>query len=616
MGFCNKYDNEERKAEQGPTGAIDELKQLLEAKIWGKSAIWGNKSRRLEQQVRSLGKNRGPEQDRASGWRPQKRPTGAWEQAFRAAESSLEQTGGGLMPSRSQLLAGRSRSLANQASQVKGQGKGIADQGGLGGVGQAEPGGAFETAALLAGIAAFGITLATDAQFPGRRADLEIPGQADTAIRQAQANGEAVAQGALWIGELAGLARQGLWRGSLRQGDIGIRLADTFLAADPLGSAVLVVVAVGKHLVAQRAERIAVLVIAAFETGEGIVVAMHRQQTDGTQGLQLVMDVAQDRFVAFTGVAQEFPDLEIGEAVAQALEPGDGEQVVIDIGRSAGPGQGPELEEAIIDNTKGLGFVAEVVFAGWPGGLLRSGIRVGTGPVGARVVDIGGLGIAWGGETAVLPARVAVTGTALLALVLGRTRPPGGGQAADWSLVNTALVRASLDQLAVAGQAHAPFRRVAREGGLAGDQAVGHQAQDQAGLAVCQPIQLGVGQRHPKSGRAGQIGWIETQPAAVAPAAFGGAQFLYQSFPVPALVDGQKSGQPQAHRIKGGWAKLALEALGEVGPPGREVEQAQGEVEFVQSVQLGAAEQVWGGLPAVVRATPAPGPGRGIARSR
>jgi len=37
--------------------------------------------------------------------------------------------------------------------------------------------------------------------------------------------------------------------------------------------------------------------------------------------------------------------------------------MVIDIGRSAGPRQGPELEEAVIDNIEGLGFVAEVVFA-------------------------------------------------------------------------------------------------------------------------------------------------------------------------------------------------------------------------------------------------------------
>ena len=101
------------------------------------------------------------------------------------------------------------------------------------------------------------------------------------------------------------------------------------------------------------------------------------------------MDVAQDRFVAFTGIAQEFPDLEIGETGPQGLKARDGEQVVIDISRGAGAGQGPELEKAIIDNTKGLGFVAKVMFAAWFGRLLglRSAfpgrMRVGTGLVGA-----------------------------------------------------------------------------------------------------------------------------------------------------------------------------------------------------------------------------------------
>ena len=103
---------------------------------------------------------------------------------------------------------------------------------------------------------------------------------------------------------------------------VRVRLMGAFLAAEPLGCAMLIIVAVGKHLVAQRTEGGAFLVVAALQTGEGIVVAMDRQQTNDAQRLQLIMDVAQDRFVAFTGVTQEFPDLEIGEAGAQAFEAG------------------------------------------------------------------------------------------------------------------------------------------------------------------------------------------------------------------------------------------------------------------------------------------------------
>ena len=103
-------------------------------------------------------------------------------------------------------MPGRPGSLANQTSQVKGQREGIADQGRLGGVGQAEPGRALETTALLTGIAGFGIALASDAQFPGGRTDRQVPRQADTAIGQAEAGSEAEAQGVEWVDVLAGQA--------------------------------------------------------------------------------------------------------------------------------------------------------------------------------------------------------------------------------------------------------------------------------------------------------------------------------------------------------------------------------------------------------------------------
>jgi hypothetical protein len=94
---------------------------------------------------------------------------------------------------------------------------------------------------------------------------------------------------------------------------------------------------------------------------------------------------------------------------------------------------------------------------------------------------------------------------------------------------------------------------------------------------------MGVGERHAEGGGAGHIARIEAQPAAVSQAAFGGVQFTRQSFPIPALVDGEMCRQPQAQGVKGGRTELALEALGKVGSPGGEVEQAQHEIEFVQS---------------------------------
>ena len=83
--------------------------------------------------------------------------------------------------------------------------------------------------------------------------------------------------------------------------------------------------AVGKQAVAQRAERIAVLIVTAPQAGERIVIAFERQQADGAQRLQVIVDIAQDFLVAFAGIAQDFPDLQFGEAGAQGLEARDGE---------------------------------------------------------------------------------------------------------------------------------------------------------------------------------------------------------------------------------------------------------------------------------------------------
>lgn len=89
-----------------------------------------------------------------------------------ALEAGGGLSGAGLRPSGGlcrwgRRLAGGAGGLPHQAHQVEGQREGIADEHGLGGVGQAEPGRAFETAAGLAGIAGFGIALAAHAQLPG-----------------------------------------------------------------------------------------------------------------------------------------------------------------------------------------------------------------------------------------------------------------------------------------------------------------------------------------------------------------------------------------------------------------------------------------------------------------
>lgn len=86
-------------------------------------------------------------------------------------------------------------SLPDEAGDIEDIGQDVGQDGSLGAVGPAEPGGAFHSPPGLVGIAALGVTLASHAQFPGRGAHLEVTGQADVAIGEGDVHGGQVAQG-------------------------------------------------------------------------------------------------------------------------------------------------------------------------------------------------------------------------------------------------------------------------------------------------------------------------------------------------------------------------------------------------------------------------------------
>lgn len=209
--------------------------------------------------------------------------------------------------------------------------------------------------------------------------------------------------------------------------DVWIRLVGALLAADPLGGAMFVIVAVAEQAVAQRAEGVAMFIIAAFQASKGQVISVHMQQADGAQGFQVIVNVAQDFLVAFARISQQFADLEFGKPQPERLETGDGEQMVIDVGRGAGTGEGPEQKKAVINDVEGLGFVAEAVFAFGLGRLLRLGVAcfgsigVRAGAVRARIVDIGRIRIAGSGKAAVFPADFCIAGATFLASFPSRT---------------------------------------------------------------------------------------------------------------------------------------------------------------------------------------------------
>ena len=126
----------------------------------------------------------------------QKQPATRWLRARAGVEKVSVSRGAG----------GWLRSLADQAGEIEGQGKGVRDEHGFGGVVEAEPGGALDAAALLDGISALGVALASDAQLPGIGTDLEIACQADAAIWEGKASGEGETQGMIGMDELTGLA--------------------------------------------------------------------------------------------------------------------------------------------------------------------------------------------------------------------------------------------------------------------------------------------------------------------------------------------------------------------------------------------------------------------------
>ena len=160
------------------------------------------------------------------------------------------------------------RSFGDQAGEIEGQREGIADEHGLGGVGQAEGGRPFEMSACLSGIAALGIGLPADAQLPGIGTDLHVTCQADGSIGQGECGGQGESQGMDRIGEGAGGVRDG----SLCAGEVGIALVDAFKTTHPFGGMALVVMPIAGQAVAVRAKRGTILVIAALEAGERDIV--------------------------------------------------------------------------------------------------------------------------------------------------------------------------------------------------------------------------------------------------------------------------------------------------------------------------------------------------------
>lgn len=83
----------------------------------------------------------------------------------------------------------------NETNDVEEAGQDVGENGNLGGVSFAEPGGVFDTAAGLVSVTTFGVTLAAHPQFPGGRIDFEIASETNVAVRKREIDGDDTAQG-------------------------------------------------------------------------------------------------------------------------------------------------------------------------------------------------------------------------------------------------------------------------------------------------------------------------------------------------------------------------------------------------------------------------------------
>ena len=137
----------------------------------------------------------------------------------------------------------------------------------------------------LVGVAALGVALATQAQFPGGRTDLQVTGQADVTTRKVEVNGDQEAQGMCGVTMRTSgsvVQRRSLRAGRRVENDVRLGTVETTLATDPLAVVTLVIVAIEGETVAVEAEGLTLGVIAALQTGERVVITAVTAGDDGT----------------------------------------------------------------------------------------------------------------------------------------------------------------------------------------------------------------------------------------------------------------------------------------------------------------------------------------------
>lgn len=207
--------------------------------------------------------------------------------------------------------------LANQTGDIAGAGENVGEDGGLGAVGLAVPGGMFHATTPLVGVAAFGITQPPDAQLPGRGVDLEVTGETDVAIGQSAIDDDGAAKRCIRLlkGTIGRDEGKNILRIRWRIADenIGERMAEAALTTDPLAVAPLVIVAVEAEAIAGGTKWIASGIVAALQASEGVFVDSVMTKLDSAQSLQTVVNKEKNAVKALTGIADHLADSQMRE---------------------------------------------------------------------------------------------------------------------------------------------------------------------------------------------------------------------------------------------------------------------------------------------------------------
>ena len=128
-------------------------------------------------------------------------------------------------------MFGSESGFAHEASNVERAGEDVTEILGLGAVGLAKPGRAFQVSPGLVGISAFGVTEATDAWVPGGGPHLEVTGQAHIVFGwEGGPDGDRIDQGTGWVSIRTESNSCTLFMGQAIRKAIGYGMGDTSLS--------------------------------------------------------------------------------------------------------------------------------------------------------------------------------------------------------------------------------------------------------------------------------------------------------------------------------------------------------------------------------------------------